>query len=93
MRGGFRRHNPVPKAERSPGPVTPVSDRFERWIAPRWIPVQLVVLAAVGAPWVLVALFGLRWGWLSLAMLPVGAYLYFGAAAVKDLVELEDADK
>ena len=83
----FRRIDPVP------GPVTPVSDRFERWVAPRWIMVQLAVLGAVGAPWVLVALFGLRWAWLSLAVLPVAVHLYFGAAAVKDLVELEDADR
>ena len=59
MTGGFRRGD-------QPGPVTPVSDRFERWVAPRWIMVQLAVLGAVGAPWILVALFGLRWGWLTL---------------------------
>ena len=87
MRGGFSRGD-------QPTPVTPVSDRFERWVAPRWIPVQLAALGTVGAPWVLVALFGLRWGWLTLAVLPVCVHLYFGAAAVKDLVELDnDVDR
>ena len=89
MRGGFRRFDPKP--EKKPGPVTPVSDRFERWVAPRWIMVQLAVLGAVGAPWILVALFGLRWGWLSLAVLPVAVYLYLVAVDFRDEVELADA--
>ena len=55
--------------------VDPSDVRITRWVADRRGIVQIVSLAVLGFPWLLVSFFGLRWGWLSLAVLPLVAYL------------------
>ena len=78
--------------DKTPQPTLDVSRRVELWLAPRWVVAQAVCAAAVGFPFGLGAAFGMRWAWLSLAVLPLAAYVFVGAAVVRDLEDLEDAD-
>lgn len=77
--------------DKVPQPTEDVSRRIERWLAPRWIPVQIWCAAMVGLPWALGAAFGMRWAWLSLAVAPLAVYVFVGAAVVRDLEDI-DAD-
>ena len=71
-----------------PRVVAAADDRWLAWLDARRAPVQLGVAVGLGLPWLAVALWGLRWGWLVLAVLPVAAYLML----VTVFVEREEPD-
>lgn len=83
MAGMTSSHIPEPRV------VDSADRRLLKWITDHRGGVQMVSLGAVGLPWAAVPLVGLGWAWLSLAVLPLVAYLMLATLTIEEDVDAD----